>query len=100
MSSTPNMPPIVEPPRGFGRADGRGPGSHQTRSPKTLGRGLTLGLLFGVLAVFGLPLLWMSPAFTRSEKWFWTLAVCLYTLILVSVCILAIMFAYNALVQL
>lgn len=38
-----------------------------------------LGLLFLAMAALGLPLLWKSPAFSRTEKTIWSLVVLIYT---------------------
>jgi hypothetical protein len=43
---------------------------------------MLLGLLFFVLAIFGLPLLWMSRAFSTSTKVLLSLVVTIYTLAL------------------
>lgn len=40
-------------------------------------------LLFGVTGFLGLPLLWMSPAFTTGEKVLWTIVNTLYTVALI-----------------
>ena len=42
-------------------------------------------LLFGVLAVLGLPLLWYSPAFSRKEKIIWSIVIPIYTLALFAI---------------
>jgi hypothetical protein len=60
---------------------------------------LILGLLFGVLAIFGLPLLWYSPVFSRQEKFWWSVAIAFYTLGLCAVAIVAWIVAYNAVMQ-
>ncbi|MGN6543608.1 MAG: hypothetical protein ACTHK7_01050 [Aureliella sp.] len=62
-------------------------------------RPLILGLLFGVMAVLGLPLLWYSPVFSRKEKFWWSVAVIFYTLVLVLIAVAAWLVAYNALSQ-
>jgi len=87
------LPPVVRPPHAgpdgvhSSRPDGPVNGQsatppHPDKHPLLHSRGLILGLLFGVLAVLGLPLLWYSSAFTRSEKMFWSLMVSIYTLVL------------------
>ena len=62
-------------------------------------RPLILGLLFGVMAVLGLPLLWASPVFSRKEKIWWSLAVTFYTLVLVLIAAAAWLLVYNAWTQ-
>lgn len=44
-------------------------------------RWAVLVLLFGATAALGLPLLWRSRGFTRTEKWIWTVLVVLYTVV-------------------
>ncbi len=43
------------------------------------GRAAVLGILFLVTGAIGLPLLWVSPSFSRAERIFWTIVVLLYT---------------------
>ncbi|MCU0708419.1 MAG: hypothetical protein MUF23_09020 [Pirellula sp.] len=40
-------------------------------------------LLFGATGFLGLPLLWMSPVFSRTEKILWSVINTLYTLALI-----------------
>lgn len=54
-----------------------------------------LGLLFLVMAVLGLPLLWVSRAFSRPAKVGLTILVILYTALLAWLCWLAIQAAYH-----
>ena len=49
-----------------------------------LSKVVILALQFGVMGCLGLPLVWWSSAFTRREKWFWSIIVTLYTLALVA----------------
>lgn len=44
-------------------------------------------LLFCVTGVLGLPLLWLSPAFTAGEKLLWSIVNTLYTLALLALAI-------------
>ncbi|MEZ6135980.1 MAG: hypothetical protein R3C53_13850 [Pirellulaceae bacterium] len=39
-------------------------------------------MLFGVTAALGLPLLWRSRGFSRTEKIFWSVVVSLYTVLI------------------
>jgi nitrate reductase gamma subunit len=82
-----SLPPIVQPP------DRKQLGSEPDKNPLFHSRALILGVLFGVLAVLGLPLLWYSPAFSRNEKWFWSMAIVFYTLVLGLIAVAAVMFA-------
>lgn len=59
-------------------------------------RGLILAMLFGVTAALGLPWLWYSPAFTTKEKWLWSLAIIVYTIVLCLIAVGAFWFAYSA----
>ena len=73
--------------------------NRSNENPLFHSRGLILGLLFGVLAILGLPLLWYSPVFSRGEKWFWSLVIVLYTLLLLGITAVAVLFAYRAFSQ-
>lgn len=103
-------PPVVRPPHAgpdglhgsHNSGSVRPPSASSTPTDKHSvlhSRGLILGLLFGVLAVLGLPLLWYSSAFTRSEKLFWSLIVCVYTLVLLLLAGLGIWLLMRALHQ-
>lgn len=97
MSSNSPLPPVVGPttsPSSTSSADPK-----PTENPLLHSRGLILGLLFGVVAVLGLPLLWYSPSFSQKEKWFWSIAIVFYTLLLVLITIFAVMMAYQAMSQ-
>lgn len=52
---------------------------------------------FGVLAILGLPLIWVSRAFTRKEKFFWSIVVTLYTLALCAMTGYALWFLWQQL---
>lgn len=60
-------------------------------------RGMVLALLFGVLGVLGLPILWISRAFDRREKIFWSVIVTIYTLILVAIAVASLWYAWQQL---
>ncbi|HBE68301.1 MAG TPA: hypothetical protein DDW52_09160 [Planctomycetaceae bacterium] len=69
-------PPIVPNPVATG-ADSK---TEKSRLAKILdSKAAVLGLLFLAMAALGLPLLWKSPAFGRTEKAIWSLLVLLYT---------------------
>ena len=95
MTSQPpsSQPPIVKqsPATSGANRSQRGP------NPLLHNRGLILGLLFGVTAALGLPLLWYSPVFNRREKWFWSAVNIVYTLILIAIAVVAVWFAMTAL---
>ncbi len=59
-----------------------------------------LSLLFFVTAALGLPLLWISPAFTRSEKWLWSVVITVYTIILIAITALIVWWSYNRIAEL
>jgi len=44
-----------------------------------------LVIMFAVTGVLGLPLLWLSPAFSRRGKITWTIIVTIYTVALVTI---------------
>lgn len=46
-------------------------------------RPAVLALLFLVMGFLGIPLLWMSASFSRTEKSIWSIVVTLYTLALI-----------------
>ncbi|MEM7477380.1 MAG: hypothetical protein AAF483_20540 [Planctomycetota bacterium] len=51
---------------------------------KILGsRGLILLMLFGVTGFLGIPVLLMSPAFSKAEKAIWSLVITIYTCVLI-----------------
>lgn len=89
-----SLPPIVSPPAPVQPPTTRTP--EENKNAVLHSRPLILGLLFGVMAILGLPLLWYSPAFSRKEKFWWSLAIVFYTLGLVLVAVAACVVAYNA----
>lgn len=56
-----------------------------------------LVILFAVTGALGLPLLCWSPAFSRSAKWFWSIVVILYTILLVGITAAVVWWAYTRL---
>lgn len=63
------------------------------------GRAAVLGILFLVTGAIGLPLLWVSPSFSRGERIFWTIAVLAYTGVLLAMAGGAIWWGYSRLFQ-
>lgn len=57
-------------------------------------RKFILLILFCVTGALGLPLLWISSAFDRTEKVLWSLANLIYTVVLIALCIAICMWAY------
>jgi heme/copper-type cytochrome/quinol oxidase subunit 4 len=58
-------------------------------------RPYVLIILFAVTGVLGLPLLFMSPAFSRSGKVFWAIVVTVYTALLIWVTVVICLWAYH-----
>jgi len=52
-------------------------------------------LIFAVTGFLGLPILWMSPSFSRFEKYFWSVVNILYTSILMAICVAICFWAWN-----
>ncbi len=50
-------------------------------------RTMILVLLFGATGILGLPVLWMSRAFTTNEKILWSIVNSLYTLVLIAIAV-------------
>lgn len=61
-------------------------------------RAIVLGILFLVTGFLGLPLLWASPAFSKSGKWFWSVVVTIYTLLLIAGTVAVVWWAYSTIV--
>jgi hypothetical protein len=57
-------------------------------------------LLFAVTGFLGLPLLWMSRAFTRQEKIVYSIAVAMYSCGLIALTIWGVLQTYSAISQL
>ena len=56
-------------------------------------------MLFGVTGFLGLPILWMSPSFSRLEKYFWSVVNILYTTVLIILCVVICWWAYTRIVE-
>lgn len=107
--SDPLLPPIVQPPRQLsggqvGIIDDDSSPADAVENESSQGisssRPLVFGILFGVTGAIGLPLLWFSPAFTRNEKWLWSIVNTLYTLGLVAIAIASLRVIFDAMQQL
>lgn len=57
----------------------------------------TLLILFCVTGFLGLPLLWLSPVFSKREKWIWAIINVLYTLTLILITGRIVMWAWGRL---
>ncbi|MEQ1826122.1 MAG: hypothetical protein ABL921_09250 [Pirellula sp.] len=68
----------------------------QDAKQKVLGSKRTiLAILFFVTGFLGLPLLWLSPAFTVMEKWVWSIVNVIYTLAMIAACAAICWWSYN-----
>jgi hypothetical protein len=56
-------------------------------------------LLFGVTGFLGLPVLWISPVFSKLEKVVWSVVNILYTCALIWMCVLVCWWAYSKMVE-
>ena len=56
-------------------------------------------MLFGVTGFLGLPILWMSPSFSRLEKYFWSVVNIIYTTALIVLCVVICWWAYARIVE-
>ena len=63
-------------------------------------RWVVLGILFLVMAGFGLPILWKSRAFTRRSKSVLTVIVLVYTVLVVWLIVLGVQHIYATISQL
>jgi hypothetical protein len=55
---------------------------------------LVLGILFFVTGALGLPLLWSSPSFSTNSKWFWSIVVSVYTVLLIAIVVAIVWWAF------
>ncbi len=55
---------------------------------------LILVLLFAVTGFLGLPILWLSPSFSRLEKYVWSVVNILYTSAFIALCLAICWWAY------
>lgn len=93
-NSSSESPPILtnqDVPPSIGQSSGKHPSppvqfvnsSPSIRNELLHSKLLVLGILFGVTGVLGLPLLWMSRAFSTQEKMVWSVINTIYTTTLV-----------------
>lgn len=96
----PSLPPVVQTPSNLRspRADARqGTVASGQDGGMMRNRPLILAVLFGVSGALGLPLLWYSPSFSTKEKWLWSIAIIVYTLLLVGLAVFGLVVLTNAL---
>ncbi|QDS91055.1 hypothetical protein EC9_52750 [Rosistilla ulvae] len=62
-------------------------------------RAIVIGTLFLVTGVLGLPLLWISRQFTPLQKWLLSIVVTIYTLVLIVIVALVLMWSWNRIQQ-
>jgi len=58
-------------------------------------RAAVFATLFLVTGCLGIPLLWMSSRFSRPERIVWSVAVTLYTLVLIAVVVAVFIWSYR-----
>lgn len=63
-------------------------------------RAAILGLLFCVTGFLGIPFLWKSPKFSRTEKIVWSVVVTIYTLALIAIAAAICWWSYTQISQL
>ncbi|MFY8201391.1 MAG: hypothetical protein ACOVLE_12010 [Pirellula staleyi] len=61
-------------------------------------KGTILAILFAVTGFLGLPLLWMSPAFSRMEKIVWSIINVVYTSVMIAACAAICWWSYNRII--
>ncbi len=54
-----------------------------------------LGMCFLVLAILGIPLIWLSPAFSHRQKWIWSIVITVYTFLLIAIVIAVVWWAIS-----
>jgi len=64
-------------------------------SSLTQSRPMVLAILFGVTGVLGIPLLWMNSPFSTAERIFWSIAVTIYTAVLIGITGKIVMWSYR-----
>lgn len=107
-----SLPPVLRDPLSTGQTaraasdSDSAPGAAESNSASAPSEGITsnrplvFAILFGVTGALGLPLLWFSPAFTRQEKWLWSIVNSLYTAGLVAIAIASLKVIFDAMEQL
>ncbi len=100
--SDPLLPPIVDrgrhAPEVSSPVENSGLKADSNEKAEGIGsnRPLIFAMLFGVTGALGLPLLWYSPAFSRREKWIWSIINCIYTAALIAIAIISLRVIFNA----
>ena len=56
---------------------------------------MVLVVLFLMTGALGIPLLWMNKGFSKAERIIWSIAVTIYTTILVAIVVWICLWAYN-----
>ncbi|MEO8271285.1 MAG: hypothetical protein ABI557_16305 [Aureliella sp.] len=93
-------PPIVCKPRSAPAVSAARPASRAGWRALIDSRPAMLGMLFGVTGFLGIPFLWMSEGFSRTEKIVWSIVVTIYTLILIGVAVAICWWSYTQITQL
>ena len=93
-------PPIVCKPRSVPAASAPPPASRSKWRALIDSRPAMFGMLFGVTGFLGIPFLWMSDSFSRTEKIVWSIVVTIYTLILIGVAVAICWWSYAQITQL
>ncbi len=62
-------------------------------------RAAMFGLLFCVTGFLGIPFLWMSSKFSRTEKIVWSIVVTIYTLVLIAIAVAICWWSYTQITQ-
>ncbi len=93
-------PPVVSKPRIAPAVSAPHPAARAKWRALIDSRLAMFGLLFGVTGFLGIPLLWMSDSFSRTEKIVWSIVVTIYTLILIGVAVAICWWSYTQITQL
>lgn len=72
-------------------------GARPTRSAAELiqSKGAVLAMLFLVTGAIGIPVLWINPNFSKTERVIWSLVVATYTAVLVTIAASVVMWCYR-----
>lgn len=93
-------PPIVCKPRSVPVTSAPSPAPRSKWRALIDSRPAMFGMLFGVTGFLGIPFLWMSDSFSRTEKIVWSIVVTIYTLILIGVAVAICWWSYAQITQL
>ena len=61
----------------------------------THSRGAVLAILFLVTGAIGIPLLWMNPNFSTTERIVWSIVATIYTAILIGIVVAVLMWSWR-----